>query len=300
MTTTTTSSVAVPTSGCYLGTTVRGQNLTHLAELDGYINPKKFAVVRAFAHVDSFSGGKVPGFIQRCGDQGKLVVLSINAELKSGQLMPWKSMASGAQDSYLADWATALNAYPYPMLLTYTHEPYFNATVNPGIWSGGTPPKYCKASATTKDSIAGEWLSAFNYIMSYLQGAGVSNVRYFPDWSTEYCDNFARWLPARYDWLFNDSFAQNATQTFAQANADFYTWAHANHPTVPLGVGACSLSGTDAQKAAWYASVPVGLASQPQMKIFNQWDGSPWYGSTLPQTYAAFVKMAQGSVFSPT
>ena len=296
------STVHVPTTGCYLGTTVKGSSLSHLTQLDGYISPKKFAVVRAFAHVDSFTGGKMPAFVQSCGNEGKLVVLSVNGDLQSGSGGSWNAMAQGHLDSYLAQWSAALKSYGHPLLLTYCHEPYWNASATPGLWSGGIPPKYGQASTTMKDSIAGEWLGGFNHIISYLQSNGVTNVSYFPDFQSEYHDNYARWMPQHFDWLMNDSFPTSSTQTFAQSNANFYTWAHQNHPTTPLGVGACSnLAGTDAEKAAWYQSVPAGLAAQPQMKLWDQWDGDPWYPqSTFPQAFPAFQHMAQNAVFTTT
>lgn len=296
--------VPTPSSGCYLGTSAT--SWSEVETLDRYIEPRHFAAIRVYTHIDM--GSALPSLVTAAGRAGRLVVLSVRSDRVggaipdssvSGGIGAWKGMVAGHQDSYLAQIVTALKAYPYPLWLSYCHEPYRVANrMAVGSWSGGNPGGY----PNNRDSVASEWKAAYDYLANYLLTHGVANVSFAPILQTQYEDAFDTWLPAHHDWIFNDSYPKPG-QSFAQANSTFYNWAHADHPTVPLGIGetaAFASDSTDSGAAGWYADVPAGLTSQPQVKCWCQWDGDPWYTAGLTQTKAAFAKMAQASIFSPT
>ena len=89
--------------------------------------------------------------------RGTIPFLNWKAQRTNGAVVPWSTIASGAEDAAIAARADAVKAFGYPIYLTFHHEP------EDDLATWGTPA---------------EFAAAFSHIVTVFRSRGVTNVAF--------------------------------------------------------------------------------------------------------------------------
>jgi hypothetical protein len=231
---------------------------------------------------------------------GHLLLLNWEPVDQQGGLMPWASIAAGAQDAQINDLAARLRTLP-EVLVSFSHEPEL---------------KWPKHGGTA------DFVAAFRHVHDLMEADGAHNVSWV--WDMMGLDN-PSWL-ARYpqlwpgnsyvDWVAWDPYNSAGCEpdhqwlSFAQTVGPLYRWLEAHgfgdKPFMLAEYGTVEKPGDPAGKADWYAGIPSALSALPNLRALVYFDiGAPpancnWQISTSAISARAFAGLARSQPFRGT
>ncbi|MGH9028618.1 MAG: PKD domain-containing protein [Acidimicrobiales bacterium] len=283
----------IPPVGTFLGAAVPPNNLTAFPALEGSVGrPLDMQRVYTFWDVP------VPKQVTWDGANSVMPVLSIASTTSNGLVIPWSSIASGADDSAIVSQADQLKALDVPVLLSLDHEP----------------------EADTQNGTAAQYVAAFRHYVEVFRAQGASNVSFAVimearSFSTRVASSY---YPgdAYVDWVGADGFngytcfpssgGSAKWLSFASIFGSFYNFGKQHDkPMVIAEWASTEYPGDPSKKAAWITAAATTLKNWPAVDAALYFDAPgqaptcQWPVNTSAQSLTAFTTMAVSKAFNP-
>jgi len=227
--------------------------------------------------------------VQHVASEGGLVYLNINSWYldASGTKVcrPWADVAAGVYDSWWIAEAKSIQAFGYPILLSFNHEPTVDAPNHPLC---GTPE---------------EFKAAYDHLVQLFAGQGVTNVKWV--WTlTAATFNGQKggpttWEPSRYDVVgvdgYNRASKWRTPQGVFQAAEDFSQLR--GKPLLVGEIGVEELLGDPGAKADWIKAAAAMFKSFGNVTAILWSNDTPYWVDSSPQALDAFIAAGRDSYF---
>jgi hypothetical protein len=289
-------SVLTPSSGAYFGSWVAQRSgesrEAAISRVESQIG-RKFAIDHQYYKWDSpfptsheswaVAGGRIP-------------MLNWKAQRMNGAAIPWRQIASGAEDAGIVARADAIKAFGYPVYLVFHHEP------EDDLATWGQP---------------GDFAAAWRHIVEVFRSRGVTNVGfvwtmmawtfdprsgkpindYYP--GDAYVDFIGsdgyNWYPMKSGAKW-DSFqvVYQPTQNFAVAHGK---------PWIAVEWGAQEDPAVQGRKGQWLVDALATTASWPALKALVYFDelkdGYPWVTDSSSSSMAGYAQIGRSAYLNP-
>ena len=290
--------VLIPSNGAYLGAHV-GQRGTEtkqesLVRVESQIG-RQFAIDHEYYKWDSpFPTPQESWAVSR----GTIPFLNWKAQRTNGAVVPWSTIASGAEDAAIAARADAVKAFGSPIYLTFHHEPEDDL----GAW--GTPTDYA---------------AAFRHVVTIFRNRGVTNVAFvwtMMNWTFE--PGSGRDPNAYYpgddyvDIIGSDGYelypgkAGVAWESFQQVFQDTNSFALAhNKPWMAVETGAQEDPAQPGRKGQWFRDIVATAKGWPLLKAVIYFDTikeyapNSWQSDSSVSSIQGFTALGADPYFDP-
>lgn len=280
---------AVPTSGCYIGTSLGGNTLANYqTELHTAQSSANFKGFRSYYKLDSTT---ISADDTTNGGTAAIGWFSFRSDSTDNHTVyPWAQVSAGTHDAKIIAIANALHTYGHPCWVTFNHEPVHSAKTVLTVASGKSANVCTVQSDSTSilaATIASEWRAAYEHFVTvvkarYTAQGWTLNIAFAPIMQQlNYTGTrlpASQWVPSvGVDWFAIDAYPA-AGATFYSAFQAFNTWAMANIPNVPLAN--CETTTQPTGRPVWLYTNPAASGSlnydipnkMPNLKMWFYWN----------------------------
>ena len=253
---------------------------------------RPFALERMYARWDQ----PIPS--SRVGlaiSKGRQVALSWTATRKDGTAVPWRSIANGDHDAWIASRADALKAFGKPLIFIFHHEP---------------------EDDLAKNGSAADYVAAWRHVVSVFRARGVTNVAWgwtmmaanfggtTPRAAAFYPgDDVIDWISADgYNWFGSPFITGQPWRSFYEVFRNFYNWSAPHGKPIFIaeyGVMDDTITPDPLRKAQWFADMREQVKRWPLLKALTYYNAWEWPFDSSAPAIAAFREMANDPYFDP-
>jgi len=200
----------------------------------------------------------------------------------------WSDIAAGKYDAWWTAQAQSIEAWGYPVYLSFTHEPTVDSSSHPQC---GTAPEY---------------QAAYDHLVQLFASQGVTNVKWV--WTLT-ASTFkggnggpTAWEPSSYDIVgvdgYNHAYKWRTPQDIFQAAEDF---ARVHGKPLLVGeIGCDEITGNPQAKADWITAAAQMFKSWGDVLAImwtNTDNGGTYWLDSSPEALAAFTAAGQDPYF---
>lgn len=277
--------VAASTSGLVLGAASYAASTAHspakgIASLEAALG-RTLGVDRSYSQWDDVQPSAAVG---RDIAAGRLPLLSIRPQLRSGTKLSWSSVADGSRDDTIRAQAKGLRSVAHPVLLAFHHE----------------------ADLQSGYGAAADFRAAFRHYVAVFRASGATKVAFAVVLAgATYGSAIDSWYPGDdvVDWLGADSYnfaacspGRPAWRSFDKATSAFHRWGAARHKPMLLAEwGSAEDVNQPGRKAEWINDAARIMSAWPELKVasyFDQAGSCNWRLDSSASSWQAFKDFA--------
>jgi hypothetical protein len=221
---------------------------------------------------------------------GRIILANASARKRSGTVLTWSQIASGAQDSVIDAMAARLKAFGRQIFFTFDQEPEgrLNSTFTAASYRAASQHMYKRFVADGVRNVVWVWnVSGSTSPSDLAEFKALYPGDSYVDW--------VAWDP--YNW--NTCIHPYGWRSFDQTVAPFYNWLAAGHlsagsagkPYMLAEYGSVEHSGSPT-KGQWFAGEGGTLPNRPRIKAvvyFNEYKDCNWPITTSSGAVAGFT-----------
>jgi hypothetical protein len=224
--------------------------------------------------------------------RGRTPYISWNAAREEGTMVPWASIAAGAEDRLITSRARSLRAWGHPVFLTFHHEPEIRTG-----W--GTPADYAAAFERIRGIFASARVRNARWVVTLLAGT-YEGANGGPE----------AWMPSQFRLCGVDGYNRypcsgQSWRSFANIFAPAQRFARSIGKNLFVGEYGCVENpGNPSAKARWFRAAGDAIRSWNNVTgvlyshVFDEPFGCAYWVDTSPKSLAAFKAVGNRSYFS--